>query len=452
MLPQTRLSPISLALVAALFASCEDVIETEFSELDNQQVTQVVSREQMTVRTVANAKVTSECVVIDPYSTNDELYLICVPENWNGELILYAHGYVAVSEPGLTFAEGEELAPLATTLGFAFATTTFSANGLHIQQGIDEILLLRDYAVGYLEDNYVAPSYTYLAGGSQGGAITTLTLERNPGAFSGGFSLCGPCGNFKKQLNHYGDFRLLFDYYFEDIIEQGLSAFGLPYPDGLDNIPGALIANWENIYIPVILQALQANPQRTQKLMAVSKAPFDSADPATTIAATVIATLWYNFFTIDDAKEKIQGVVFDNTKRIYFGTGSFWEDWKLNKEIERTVLQSNGGSFPLGSYETSGEIDDPLVMMHTTKDPIQLFWHQPLYRLKVLAAGNSFNFAAIPIDRYGHCNFTDGEIVLGLSRLIFKVKAQELLIAKSLLNGDLSGDQLIVSVIKKAID
>jgi hypothetical protein len=106
----------------------------------------------------------------------------------------------------------------------------------------------------------------------------------------------------------------------------------------------------------------------------------------------------------------------------------------------------------LGSYETSGEIDDPLVMMHTTKDPIQLFWHQPLYRLKVLAAGNSFNFAAIPIDRYGHCNFTDGEIVLGLSRLIFKVKAQELLTAKSLLNGDLSGDQLIVSVIKKVID
>jgi hypothetical protein len=244
---------------------------------------------------------------------------------------------------------------------------------------------------------------------------------------------------------------LIFDYYFEDIVEQALSPFGLPYPDGLDNIPAALIANWENVYIPVILQALQANPQRTQKLMAVSKAPFDSADPPT-IGATVIASLWYNFFTTDDAKEKIQGVLFDNTKKIYFGTGSFLEDWRLNKEIERAVLQSAGGSFPLSSYETTGEIDDPLVMMHTTKDPIQLFWHQPLYRLKVFAAGESLNFAAIPIDRYGHCNFTDTEIVLGLSRLIFKVKAQELLAASSILNGDLSGDKLIVSVARKVLD
>jgi hypothetical protein len=47
MLPQTRLSSISLALIAVFITSCQDVIESEFSQLDNQQIAQVISREQI---------------------------------------------------------------------------------------------------------------------------------------------------------------------------------------------------------------------------------------------------------------------------------------------------------------------------------------------------------------------------------------------------------------------
>ena len=447
---QRHLSICSICIVAFLI-SCQDTLENEFSLSNNSPTLDVVTFEKMTVKTVTNANITSECIIVDPYAGNDELYLICVPENWNGELILYAHGYVAPSVPNLTFAEGEQYAGLVTSLHFAYATTTYSANGLHIQQGIDEMLLLKEFAVNYLETNHATPSRVYLAGGSQGGAITALTMERHPEAFNGGFSLCGPCGQFEKQLNYYGDFRLIFDYYFKSVVKPSLTALGLPYPDGLDNIPAALINNWQTAYVPIILQALNNNPQLTSKLLAVSKAPFDPAD-VTTIGQTVIATLWYNFFTIDDAKEKIQGVLFDNSRKLYFGTGNFLEDLRLNKDIKRLVVKSNDGTYPLNLYETTGILNTPMVMEHTIKDPIQLFLlHQPVYRLKVLAAGKSSNFAAIPINRYGHCNFTEVEILLGLSRLILKVEGQELF-SQSLLSSDLNTDKFILSVEKQIID
>ncbi len=447
----TRFLSISLVIVAALITSCQDALEKELVKNPAHESSSVVSREQMTVTTSARTSITSTCTVVDPYPGNDELYLICVPENWNGELILYAHGYVGAHVPDLTFAEGEQYAGLVTSVQFAYATTTYSANGLHIQQGIEEMLALKDYAVNYLEANYSSPSYVYLAGASQGGAITALTLERNPDAFSGGFSLCGPCGHFEKQLNYYGDFRVIFDYYFKSLVKPTLTALGLPYPDNLDNIPLLLINNWETVYVPIILQALQNYPQLTNKLMSVSKAPFDSND-VTTIGQTVISTLWYNFFTTDDAKLKIKGALFDNTKRLYFGTGSFLEDLKLNKEIKRVVVKSDNGTYPMHLYETTGDLNTPMMMEHTTKDPIQLFLlHQPVYRLKVLAAGKSFNFAAIPIFRYGHCNFTEGEILQGLAGLILKVKGHELF-AQSLLDGLLNADNFILSVEKKIMN
>ena len=138
----TRFLSISLVIVAALITSCQDALENELVKNPAHESSSVVSREQMTVTTSARTSITSTCTVVDPYPGNDELYLICVPENWNGELILYAHGYVGAHVPDLTFAEGEQYAGLVTSLQFAYATTKYSANELHILKDIVVMLVL----------------------------------------------------------------------------------------------------------------------------------------------------------------------------------------------------------------------------------------------------------------------------------------------------------------------
>src|SRR5262245_35946204 len=64
-----------------------------------------------------------------PESTG-AIQLICRPaEGWNGELIVYAHGYVAFNEPldfhQLTLPDGTYVPTLLQQLGFAFATSSY---------------------------------------------------------------------------------------------------------------------------------------------------------------------------------------------------------------------------------------------------------------------------------------------------------------------------------------
>jgi pimeloyl-ACP methyl ester carboxylesterase len=346
-----------------------------------------------------------------------EIYQICKPANWNGELIIYAHGYVNDKVPLRLSLETAAYAPLFTSLGFAFATTSLSQNGLAIQSGIQDIIRLRERFIR----EFGQPSQIYLTGASEGGIVTTLAVERYPELFSGGLSLCGPCGNFQKQVNYYANFRVLFDYFFKGVL-----------PENAINIPEELITNWRTVYIPAILAAIKQNPGATLKLLRTAQAPYDPDDP-TSIDSTVINVLKYDVLNTRDAVIKLGGQPFDNTKTVYFGTGSFWEDYKLNARVQRFSADPVATQNIRQYYETSGDLDKPLVMMHTTKDPIQLFWHLPLYQYKTIQEGSALSFTGIPVNRYGHCTFKEAELVSAFGLLIARVKGQELAFLKQLL-------------------
>ena len=60
-------------------------------------------------------------------------YQVCFPATWNGDLVVYAHGYVSSDEP-LALpddqVDGRSVAELVTGVGYAYATTSYRANGL----------------------------------------------------------------------------------------------------------------------------------------------------------------------------------------------------------------------------------------------------------------------------------------------------------------------------------
>ena len=66
---------------------------------------------------------------------------ICVPPAWNGDLIIFAHGYVP-NLPGIgldffdTLPDGTPVSTLVQGLGFAYATTSYRQNGLAILEGV----------------------------------------------------------------------------------------------------------------------------------------------------------------------------------------------------------------------------------------------------------------------------------------------------------------------------
>jgi pimeloyl-ACP methyl ester carboxylesterase len=340
-------------------------------------------------------------------------YIICVPDNWQGDLIVYAHGYVAFNEPigipwdQLIFPDGTSIPEIMTSLGFAFATTSYSTNGLAVEEGLAEIIDL----VSVFKTLYPEPNIVLLGGVSEGGLITALAIEQHPETFDGGLSTCGPIGDFREQINYWGDFRIVFDYLFPGVLP----------PSPMD-IPPELIEDWETVYLPAIIEEIQGNPFKTAQLLNITKAPFDHND-LNTIQQTVEKQLWYNAFATNDGIEKLGGQPFDNMDRVYSG---LTRSRLLNRRVERFSADQTALDNIESNYQTSGNLTVPLVTVHTTGDEVVPYWHESLYRQKVLNNHASSLYTHIPIARYGHCNFNVIEILAGFGILLLNVTGQQM--------------------------
>jgi len=340
-------------------------------------------------------------------------WLTCVPPVWNGDLLVFAHGYIPAGAP-LDFYHlttiGDTPLPYAVLgLGYAFAATTYPENGL-VRNGANDLVALTDFfwKMAAMPPLSVSRGHTFLVGASEGGLMTTLAVERAPRAFSGGLALCGPIGSFRKQIDHFEDFRVLFDYFYPGVL-----------PPSPLSVPPELMAGWETVYTQAVVDALSGDPLAAAQLISTSKAAIDPANPAT-VADTTLGVLWYSVFATNDAIFKLHGNPFDNRLRWYWGSTN---DRDLNMRVQRFAADS-AALLALRAYETSGRLSRPLVTMHTTGDPVVPFWHEILYTTKasLLSPGKVI---PIPISAYGHCSFTQEQVLAGFGLLVWAATGQQ---------------------------
>jgi pimeloyl-ACP methyl ester carboxylesterase len=332
------------------------------------------------------------------------LSLICVPASgWNGDLVVYAHGYVPFNAPiafhGLTLPDGAYLPDVVQSRGYAFATTSFRQNGLAVIEGAEDMIEL---VQRFRSTVRPAPRHTYATGASAGGLIVALLAERHPELFTGALSACGPIGDFRKQIDYVGDFRVLFDYFFPGVL-----------PGSAISIPSSVIESWPS-YEASIASQLVAHPFSAAQLVSTSKAAIDPADPSS-VARTTRGVLWYNVFATNDAVAKLGGNPFDNRSRWYWGSAN---DALLNSRVQRFAASSLALQH-LAAYRTSGTLTIPMVTLHTTGDEIVPYRQELLYLAKVDASGHG-SLTPIPIFRYGHCNFTSTEVLSAFALLVWR--------------------------------
>ena len=117
------------------------------------------------------------------------IYRIEIPEDWNGELALYAHGFV--SNAG---AQGSALrvgnSPIREHLiksGFAWAASSYRCNGYVPGQGLLDTMALTELFTKFNSGR--APRRVYLTGTSMGGHVTLLGMHEFPTTFAGGLAM-----------------------------------------------------------------------------------------------------------------------------------------------------------------------------------------------------------------------------------------------------------------------
>ena len=349
-------------------------------------------------------------------------YVVVMPEPascFNGDIILFAHGYVVPGSPAgtwlsqLALADGTSLPALLNSQGFGFAASSFSKDGLAIVQGIQDTKALTNVisALGIPVHKY------FVTGASEGGDIAAISLENDP-TYSGGVAVCGPIGSFQKQINYIGDVRVLFDYFFPDVLKTGTPG------ESAINIPPALMAGWATIYAPAVVHALISNPLATLQLLSVAQIPIGG--DLNNAADAITSVLAYNIFSTNDAKETLRpsphgksphlGNPYDNIGRVFHGS---FNDVRLNAMVARFAADPIA-TIHLAAYETTGHLHDPLITLHNIADPLVPFWQETLYHAKVAAQGASAELLQIPAPEYGHCNVNATETGAALLLMVSK--------------------------------
>lgn len=343
-------------------------------------------------------------------SLGGQLILICIPPgtpenplaNWNGQLVVYAHGYVAPQLP-LALPTGElrfpDLLNVLLSQGYAFATTSYSKNGYAVEQAGKDLNALARHFKTHVLPNAGLLKKVFVVGASEGGLITTMLVEKHPGIYDGGLAMCGPIGGMPAQIQYLGDFRAVSDYFFPNVL-----------PGNVADVPEHDWLNWDS-YEMTIPMAIQGDPTATAQLFSVTGAALDPLDP-TSYGTTTLGVLYYSVWGTNDLIATAGGMAYDNQDTWY--TGSL-NDVALNSEIERVESDGRARAYVRRAYQPTGALERPLVTLHNTLDPVVPYQHELLY---ADMATPSWLFVSGPVPRYGHCEFTAEEVLGAFNILV----------------------------------
>jgi pimeloyl-ACP methyl ester carboxylesterase len=317
-------------------------------------------------------------------------YRIEVPDNWNGDLVLYAHGFrgtgleLTVSDP--------RIRQYLVTHGYAWAASSYRTNGYDVRQGVKDTHALGEFFTGLVGH----PRRTYFTGHSMGGHITGVAIEQYPQAYAGALPMCGVMGDNE-----------LFDYFLDfNLVAQALAGGQAQFPFPADYqtgvVPGVKAALGP-IY-PAVLNA------QGLALRGVTQNISGGPRPA---FATSFA-VWGNFlFTVGVTGGDIgvaPGNVQDNSDTVYqidSNPAVSPEETTLNAAVLR-VTQDPQGRHPNGLANIppiAGRLPIPVLSLHTIGDLFVPFSMEQIYARRAAAEGASDLLVTRAIRDHAHCGF-----------------------------------------------
>jgi hypothetical protein len=368
---------------------------------------------------------------VESVSDPDQEFVICMPEPWNGVLMIYAHGYTpvypragAVTPWNLSDVEFAALVGLpdqpglietALQTGAAFAMTSYSTQGWAIKNALTDIPTLYNY----FYETRVAPSpppLLVMTGASEGALVTTMAVEKLTGTLPsmlpiiGGLAACGPLAGTEWQVEYLGDFRVWFDHFFAGVL-----------PGDVANVPENAWRAWDpeldenpadEDLVGAISQAIiddfaYNRGRKTKSLFLLTGAPigyeFWKADA---YYPSAVQALYYSIWGTNDLIAKAGGQPYDNS-----------DEWLLHF-LYPYEAEAEAEAYIRSFYTPSGDLGVPLVTLHTTRDPAVPVQHEFIYAER---AEDSGNLTTLIVPRYGHCNFKPYELQTALALLQYKI-------------------------------
>ncbi|MES3021756.1 MAG: prolyl oligopeptidase family serine peptidase [Pseudomonadota bacterium] len=362
---------------------------------------------------------------------NGARYMFDVPENWNGTLLLFSHGYArGPDNPAKNTARGEKAMLLAK--GYALAGSSYAVTGWAIEEAVPDQLATLDAFTAQVGK----PSKTLAWGNSMGGLVTIALVERYPERFAGGLAQCASASGTVGMMNIALDGAFAFK-----TLAAPASAIPLLW-DGAGEQGKREQAAWQQA-----LDQAQASPQgRARIALAATLAQvppwsvLDSKQPAADDVAGQQFQLYRGFLGATllprgDQLKRAGGNFSWNTgidyafqlersgrapfvRALYREAGADLDaDLAKLSGAARIAPQADAVGYMKRHYGPTGKLSKPMLIVQTVADPATLVELSGEYARLARASGAGALVREAYVQRVGHCNFKPGESVAALLTL-----------------------------------
>jgi pimeloyl-ACP methyl ester carboxylesterase len=320
-----------------------------------------------------------------------------VPANWNGQLVMWAHGYrgqvtvLTVDRPafGLRQTFVDE--------GYAWAASSYYDNGYDVRAGV---LSEHDLAQHVASLLHRYPNRIYIVGESLGGHVIGRSLEQYPYFYSGALPMCGVLGDDR-----------LFDFFTDyNLVAQDLA--GLPaYPPPADY----LTADVPLIEARLGLVGLQPGQDPTnalgKQLQAITVQQTGGPRPGANASFSLWKDFLFSLWTPDNG-----GTLAQNPGRVAQNLFTYYtpnSPVNVNATVQRVLPTDIRSRLTLQLIQVPrivGKPRVPVLSLHGLGDMFVPFSMEEDYAREVALHGESDLLVQRAIRSANHCEYAPNEV------------------------------------------
>ncbi|MEX0603944.1 MAG: alpha/beta hydrolase [Marinobacter sp.] len=348
-------------------------------------------------------------------------YRVEVPENWNGILVMWTHGYRGTGEE-LTVSN-PSIREWLIENNYAWAASSYSKNYYDVEAGVEDTNELALKFTTIAEDNgrtLTAPVKTFIVGQSMGGHVAaaaveqeTLSSARNQVLYDGALPMCGVVGG-----THEFDYLLDFTFAAQHVAGLGPDSFPADFDQpAIDAVLWDTVPSFTEQGVPTAdglkLEAIARNLSGGDR--PVFEAGFRGG------YYNVVMGTGGRDGTVNGILEKdLTG----NTDTVYQLDNDPSQSAEENT-FNNTILRVEGdptANAPRSEGlryipEINGQFTVPVLTIHGLGDLYVPFVHEQIYRRRAIANGSADLLVQRAIRAPGHCDFTADEQITAFSDL-----------------------------------
>ncbi len=358
---------------------------------------------------------------------NGAPYRISVPENWNGTLLVFAHGYRDKADhPGEVDNRTADLAPSPALIapllaqGYALAGSAFKDNGWDIEDAVQDT---KDLSV-FFRDNVAKPDHTILWAISLGAFVGFKSMEEFGGIYDGALCTCGEGSGATRIWDSGVPAYLAYDI-----------VFGVPSSWGtVGEVRNDL--DFDTEVLPELIPQLSdpANFPKFEFIRLVAGTPgrgLTPPSPPNFYPGWVVT----DFFFLTEARAELQrragGPFVQNVDQNYNLTaaekaylaalgvpGAVVDGWLAQMNARRNIeAPAFARNYVSHNTDYNGKIHHPILTMHTIIDPLVVVANESAYAELNAASGKQELLFQTYTTQVGHCNFTGAQLLTAVNAI-----------------------------------